>query len=136
MILHPLAFSPDGWHFMDRADYDLALKRIRMTELEDLYGLLDDAPERSARPVSTCEVDELDRLVEARPLRRRAPEPTVELLRLQAALGLQPCGTHAAFNRHTNAGEDPCSRCEDGEREYQRARYLRRKKNNERSEAA
>lgn len=31
-------------------------------------------------------------------------------------------GTHAAFNRHKKAGEDPCPACVAGESAYQRAR--------------
>ena len=40
---------------------------------------------------------------------------------------VQPCGTHAAFNRHVKAGEDPCLRCLTAEREYQAERHERRK---------
>lgn len=40
---------------------------------------------------------------------------------------LKPHGTHAAFNRHKNAGEIPCPACQLGEREYQAARPDRRK---------
>ena len=40
---------------------------------------------------------------------------------------LQPHGTHAAFNRHRNADEDPCQACWHGERDYQRARARRRR---------
>lgn len=39
----------------------------------------------------------------------------------------QPCGTHAAYARHKKAHEQPCSACVEAEREYQRARYARRK---------
>ena len=40
---------------------------------------------------------------------------------------LAPHGTHAAFNRHRNAGEEPCQPCRDGEREYQRIRGQQRR---------
>lgn len=39
----------------------------------------------------------------------------------------RPCGTHAAFTRHKNRGETPCDECVEGERDYQAARYERRK---------
>lgn len=39
---------------------------------------------------------------------------------------LRPHGTHAAFVRHRNAGEEPCDACWHGERAYQR----NRKRNN------
>lgn len=38
----------------------------------------------------------------------------------------QPCGTHAAYNRHKAAGEDPCFPCALAERLYQRSRPDRR----------
>lgn len=38
-----------------------------------------------------------------------------------------PCGTHAAYERHKRNSETPCDACLVGEREYQRARYARRK---------
>lgn len=37
----------------------------------------------------------------------------------------QPCGTHAAFNRHIKRGERPCEACLAGEREYQNGRPRR-----------
>lgn len=50
---------------------------------------------------------------------------------LTSAAELRPCGTHAAFNRHRSAGEEPCLACWTGEREYQahrgRARRARRR---------
>jgi hypothetical protein len=39
----------------------------------------------------------------------------------------QPCGTHAAFNRHKATGETPCAACVEGERAYQRTRARRRR---------
>lgn len=44
-----------------------------------------------------------------------------------AASEPQPCGTHAAFARHRAHGEQPCEPCVIGEREYQRARHVRRR---------
>jgi len=41
--------------------------------------------------------------------------------------GLQPHGTHAAFNRHKSAGESPCAPCVHAERTYQRIRSRRRR---------
>jgi hypothetical protein len=38
---------------------------------------------------------------------------------------LQPHGTHAAFNRHRKAGDEPCDPCWCGERRYQRERKRR-----------
>ena len=35
---------------------------------------------------------------------------------------LQPCGTHAAFNRHRAKGEPICEACRIAERTYQRTR--------------
>lgn len=35
---------------------------------------------------------------------------------------LRPCGTHAAYERHRNRGEEPCALCRRSEREYQRNR--------------
>lgn len=40
---------------------------------------------------------------------------------------LQDHGTHAAFTRHKNHGETPCTDCIEGERQYQADRYERRK---------
>ena len=40
---------------------------------------------------------------------------------------LMPHGTHAAFNRHKDAGQEPCSECREGERTYQRERARRRR---------
>lgn len=40
---------------------------------------------------------------------------------------LMPHGTHAAFNRHRNAGETPCHDCVIGERDYQRIRGAQRR---------
>lgn len=50
----------------------------------------------------------------------------VEPLRAVKA-GLAPHGTHAAFNRHRNDGTEPCGRCWDAERTYQRDRGRRRR---------
>jgi hypothetical protein len=38
----------------------------------------------------------------------------------------QPCGSHAAYNRHKAHGEDPCFPCALAERIYQRQRPDRR----------
>ncbi|MEV0996918.1 hypothetical protein [Nonomuraea sp. NPDC050202] len=38
--------------------------------------------------------------------------------------GLQPCGTHAAYNRHKDRGEEPCDACVIGEQIYHRQRYM------------
>lgn len=50
----------------------------------------------------------------------------VERRRLRRSRGLtqalSPCGTRAAYNRHTRAGETPCEPCTRANREYQ-ARY-------------
>lgn len=40
---------------------------------------------------------------------------------------LLPCGTHAAFNRHKTAGQEPCEPCRIGERVYQRNRARERR---------
>jgi hypothetical protein len=40
---------------------------------------------------------------------------------------LKPHGTHAAFNRHKAAGEDPCEPCVFGERDFQRDRQRTRR---------
>jgi hypothetical protein len=40
--------------------------------------------------------------------------------------GTEPCGTHAAYNRHKAHGEDPCFPCALAERIYQRQRPDRR----------
>lgn len=40
--------------------------------------------------------------------------------------GLEPCGTHAAFNRHKDHGEMPCDACVVAEGAYQAARPGRR----------
>lgn len=34
---------------------------------------------------------------------------------------LQPCGTYAAWQRHRNAGEEPCEACWQAKRAYQAA---------------
>lgn len=54
----------------------------------------------------------------APPSRRRIDGRTARAL---------PCGTHAAYERHKRRSEEPCPACVAGEREYQRARYARRK---------
>ena len=46
---------------------------------------------------------------------------------------LRPCGTHAAFQRHSDRDEKPCSACAEAEVRWQRytkihAKYKRRKK--------
>ena len=46
---------------------------------------------------------------------------------------LRPCGTHAAFQRHRNRDEEPCTACAEAEVRWQRytkihAKYKRRKK--------
>lgn len=41
---------------------------------------------------------------------------------------LRPHGTHAAFVRHRNRAEEPCSACWYGEREYQRDRSRRQRR--------
>jgi len=33
---------------------------------------------------------------------------------------LQPCGTHAAYQRHRRAGETPCEKCKNGNAVYMR----------------
>ncbi|MEU4513250.1 hypothetical protein AB0G05_27450 [Nonomuraea wenchangensis] len=38
--------------------------------------------------------------------------------------GLEPCGTHAAYNRHKAHGEDPCDACVVGEQIYQHRHYI------------
>lgn len=40
---------------------------------------------------------------------------------------LMPHGTHAAFNRHKESGQEPCAECREGERTYQRERARRRR---------
>lgn len=45
----------------------------------------------------------------------------------QTARMLQPCGTHAAFNRHRAAGQEPCDDCWAAERIYQTARNRKRR---------
>lgn len=40
----------------------------------------------------------------------------------KASRPLKPHGTHAAFVRHKNHGEDPCPACVQGEREYHATR--------------
>lgn len=42
--------------------------------------------------------------------------------RATRARSLRPCGTHAAFVRHKNRGEEPDPECVEAERAYQRAR--------------
>jgi hypothetical protein len=45
-------------------------------------------------------------------------------------VGLQPCGTHSAFNRHKAAGEDPhlmCPACVAGESDYQAEQWQKKK---------
>lgn len=49
-----------------------------------------------------------------------APQPAAG-----PARAVRPCGTHTASSRHRNRGEDPCPRCRDAERAYQRARPRR-----------
>lgn len=63
-----------------------------------------------------------------RPLATPYPGDQPPLFPAVAANGhrLRPHGTHAAFARHKNAGEDPCEPCVFGERDYQR----NRKRNN------
>lgn len=39
---------------------------------------------------------------------------------------LRPCGTHSAFTRHKDRGEDPCQACRDAERTWQMLRARRR----------
>lgn len=39
---------------------------------------------------------------------------------------LTPCGTLAAYTRHLRRGEEPCERCREARRAYQRRRYKRR----------
>ena len=41
---------------------------------------------------------------------------------------IQPCGTHAAFNRHRAKGEQPCDECWVGERRYQREKKERQRR--------
>jgi hypothetical protein len=56
--------------------------------------------------------------------------PRVAIELAQSVIGpksLRPHGTHAAFNRHKNAGEAPCPDCVTAEREYQRGRMRRRR---------
>lgn len=50
-----------------------------------------------------------------KPETRRGPRPT------------QPCGSHAAYERHRARGEYPCPPCREAERKFQAARYARRK---------
>lgn len=38
-------------------------------------------------------------------------------------MSLQPCGTWAAYKRHTKAGEPPCEACAEASRRRSRARY-------------
>jgi DNA-binding transcriptional regulator YiaG len=40
---------------------------------------------------------------------------------------LLPCGTSAAWQRHWNAGEEPCQPCTDAKRAYQRTWHQRRR---------
>lgn len=49
-----------------------------------------------------------------------------EAARRAAARAPLPCGTHAAFNRHKAKGEFPDDACVEAERQYQRARQVRR----------
>lgn len=57
------------------------------------------------------------------------PDPAIALAAgtVEDATGLEPCGTHAAFNRHKLRGEQPCDACVVGERRYQARRPPRRR---------
>jgi len=63
-------------------------------------------------------------------LQRRAEQRAAaqrQVANLTCIVELRPCGTHAAFNRHRVAGEEPCPACWMAEREYQTARGRRRR---------
>lgn len=49
-------------------------------------------------------------------------EPRQQLDRGSTGRLLEPCGTHAAFQRHKTRGQAACQRCRVGERAYQAAR--------------
>lgn len=52
----------------------------------------------------------------------------LDLPRNQPGQTLQPCGSHAAFVRHKNHGEQPCDACVVGERKYQAEKARERRK--------
>lgn len=64
-------------------------------------------------------------------IRRITARPDIARIALELATeiggpkSLRPHGTHAAFNRHKNNGEEPCQECRVGERTYQRLRARR-----------
>lgn len=119
--------------------------------LREHYTLLDDErrtqdarPRRARGEVATKVMPVVASLVrEGRTDREIADELflspiTIRKIRARAGLAsnlparpddsdLASCGTHAAFVRHKNRGETPCTDCRLGEREYQRARQQRRR---------
>ena len=78
----------------------------------ELLGWLD--PDRASRNAKT----------RAREARRKAA-----VIRAGAPIDrvFQPCGTHAAFNRHKSRSEEPCDVCKAGERIFQRIRARERR---------
>lgn len=64
---------------------------------------------------------ELQRRAEQRAAAQRQAAALTDIIELR------PCGTHAAFNRHRVAGEEPCPACWMAEREYQTTRGRRRR---------
>lgn len=57
---------------------------------------------------------------------RREEHRLAQETKAKPARQLQPCGSHAAYERHRSRGEYPCPPCREAERLYQARRYRRR----------
>lgn len=109
----PEAKTVDGWRFCAA---HLRLHEALETGLvEDLEEELRDAQEgaRVALARVTAARAALAEAYQARGIKRRLP--------------LLECGSHAAYVRHQDQGEQPCVACEEGERIYQAEAHRKRK---------
>ncbi|MGW0486194.1 hypothetical protein [Nonomuraea sp. NPDC003214] len=113
---------------------------VTPTTYRDVCGTFDGlrAHQAHGEPAcSACIAEESRQLLDAKLLReivhfRPTPPPPAPISEAQAALNLemlnqamerkdvQPCGTHAAYNRHLSNGEKPCEDCRVAQRQYEK----------------
>jgi hypothetical protein len=102
---------------------------VRDLDADDIAGMLLPMPVDELHAlivVLAAAIDPETRLREQ--LAWISPDSPAEFIdTVNRVLGRRPCGTHAAFNRHKAAGEEPCDRCWDGERTFQRLRGRNRR---------
>ena len=100
------------------------VRRRQRTDLEAIVVALAAMVPDDKTPAELLRWLDPDRLSRNARTRAREARRKAAVVRAGAPIDrvFQPCGTHAAFNRHRSRGEDPCGVCIAGERIYQRLR--------------